>query len=352
MAAAALARAAVRAAGRRLLARRRPTRPGSVPELLTSTARRTAWLPAPTDGSQIAYGADARVQSVLAVAAATGRPGSGSWPGSPPAGSSARTRPAQPMYDPATGVTDDGVAADGTVNRNSGAESTIHGLLSMLALDAHPDIARIARRSGEIVSRDGTTSIEAESAAVTGDAVAATADPAGTAESAWSGGRYLSVTGAARATWTVPPADQPRRLEAVVDRVPGRAARATVAGVGGFDIGGGGAQGASAVPGELVPVVVGTLPAGATSITAAFTGGAGKVDALLLTPAVGVLRTAHETVLSSRAGSARTVELPVATRVTVSSYDARGRLVSRHVVGPRRVRVPVAPFGFTTVLQR
>ena len=49
----------------------------------------------------------------------------------------------QPTYDPATGVTFDGVAADGTSNHNSGAESTIHGLLTMLALDAAP-----RRRSG------------------------------------------------------------------------------------------------------------------------------------------------------------------------------------------------------------
>ena len=50
-----------------------------------------------------------------------------------------------PTYDPATGVTVDGVAPDGTVNRNSGAESTIHGLLPMLALDAHPAAAKVAQ---------------------------------------------------------------------------------------------------------------------------------------------------------------------------------------------------------------
>jgi len=44
------------------------------------------------------------------------------------------------MYDPATGRTFDGINPDGSVNRNSGAESTIHGLLSMLALDAHPAV--------------------------------------------------------------------------------------------------------------------------------------------------------------------------------------------------------------------
>jgi hypothetical protein len=52
------------------------------------------------------------------------------------------------MYDPATGRTFDGVNADRTVNRNSGAESTIHGLLSMLALDAHAGVAARARIAG------------------------------------------------------------------------------------------------------------------------------------------------------------------------------------------------------------
>jgi hypothetical protein len=46
----------------------------------------------------------------------------------------------EPMYNPGTGRTFDGVMFDGVVNRNSGAESTIHGLLSMLALDAHPEV--------------------------------------------------------------------------------------------------------------------------------------------------------------------------------------------------------------------
>ena len=43
---------------------------------------------------------------------------------------------------------------DGTVNHNSGAESTIHGLLTMQALDAHPDLAALARASASI--RAGT----------------------------------------------------------------------------------------------------------------------------------------------------------------------------------------------------
>ena len=47
----------------------------------------------------------------------------------------------EPMYDPATGRTFDGISGSGVVNHNSGAESTIHGLLSMIALDEHPAVA-------------------------------------------------------------------------------------------------------------------------------------------------------------------------------------------------------------------
>ncbi|QYF72324.1 hypothetical protein [Cryobacterium sp. PAMC25264] len=43
-----------------------------------------------------------------------------------------------PAYDPTTGTAIDGIERDGRVNTNSGAESTIHALLSMLTLDAHP----------------------------------------------------------------------------------------------------------------------------------------------------------------------------------------------------------------------
>ncbi len=206
----------------------------------------------------------------------------------------------EPMYDPATGVTFDGVSADGVINQNSGAESTIHGLLSMLALDAHPAVARIAQASSTIVHRRGTRLVEGEAATVGGAASTVTADPPGTAESAWSGGKYLHVTGAATASWTVHPADRPRLLEAVLNRVPGSAAHARFAGIGKVDFGGGAPQGASAVPGRLVPVVVGTLPAGATTIDATFSGGKGSLDALLLTPAATVLRTKHVVVRDHR----------------------------------------------------
>ncbi|MET7418810.1 hypothetical protein [Dactylosporangium sp. NPDC005555] len=107
------------------------------------------------DGVQLSYGAQSRVESLLATARVTGRPAlstlagiAGSWFfGNNPAGA--------PMYDPATGRTYDGVdivdgsprqlGRRGVVHRDAGAESTIHGLLAMLALDADPHAAAVAR---------------------------------------------------------------------------------------------------------------------------------------------------------------------------------------------------------------
>lgn len=107
------------------------------------------------DGVQLSYGAQSRVESLLTTARVTGRPAlstlagiAGSWFfGNNPAGA--------PMYDPATGRTYDGVdipdapprqpGRRGVVHRDAGAESTIHGLLAMLALDADPHAAAVAR---------------------------------------------------------------------------------------------------------------------------------------------------------------------------------------------------------------
>ncbi|MEV8513773.1 hypothetical protein [Dactylosporangium sp. NPDC051484] len=115
------------------------------------------------DGVQLAYGAHSRVESLLATGRATGRPAlstlagvAGSWFfGNNPAGA--------PMYDPATGITYDGIDVEdaagggaGVVHRDSGAESTIHGLLAMLALDSEPHAAAVARIAEPTVRIEGS----------------------------------------------------------------------------------------------------------------------------------------------------------------------------------------------------
>ena len=258
------------------------------PTLATSNGPDIGWFPTPGDKTQIAYGVDSRVQSLLAVADQTGSRqaerlaavNAGWYFGANAAG--------QPTYDPATGVVFDGVSPTGDINRNSGAESTIHGLLSMLALDAHPRARRLARDDvTSVVSRDGLTVVEGE--AGTGGTVVTPAQ-AWTGESLWSGGKYLRLPAGQRATLTLPAASGPRVLEPVV-WVPERSRRTTRWTVDGLALGPVthrvGAQGISEAPGALLArTLPRTLPAGVTQITVEAVGGEVWLDAVIVRPVV------------------------------------------------------------------
>ena len=102
---------------------------GFTPWMLTSGGPDNGRLPTRLDQSQIAYGADSRVQSLLATAEATGKVGLRRLAGMQAAWFFGANAAGVPAYDPATGRTIDGISGDGVVNANSGAESTIHGLL-------------------------------------------------------------------------------------------------------------------------------------------------------------------------------------------------------------------------------
>jgi hypothetical protein len=115
------------------------------PHLLISGGPDNGWEPAPVDRTQIAYGAQGRIESLLAVAESTQRPALKMLAGIAAAWFFGNNPAGVPMYDPATGLTFDGIDGPDHVHVNSGAESTIHGLLAMLALDAHPEVAAIAR---------------------------------------------------------------------------------------------------------------------------------------------------------------------------------------------------------------
>jgi hypothetical protein len=318
------------------------------PYLLTAGGPDNGWLPAPADRTQIAYGVDSRVQSLLATADVTGSPGLRELAGVTAGWFFGANAAGVPTYDPATGRTADGVSGEGVVNRNGGAESAIHGLLTMLALDASPSLARVARAASGVSHREATTLVEGESA--TGGEVVTPAS-AWTGESLWSGGKYVRLGSGDRAEWTVRAAGQPRLVSPVADLVPGYGRTAWTS--GGTRLGtvdhDGRPQGASPAPGALLPVTLRTLlPAGATSVTAAATGES-TVDALLLRPEVTQVVYGHAALLQSAAAGPRTrpVTLPSAARVTISSYDGRGRLVGRETVSGATVPARVAAGGFT-----
>jgi hypothetical protein len=332
------------------------------PHLLTATGPDNLWGPAPVDSSQIAYGAGARVLALLAVAAATHSAGlrqlagvaAGWFFGQNPAGLA--------TYNPATGATDDGINANGTVNLNSGAESTIFGLLTMEALDANPDVAAIARASASVQFRDGQQTIEAEAARLTGPAEVVQANPVNTGESQWSGGAYVQLATGSTLSWTIPADDQPRLVQAIVNRVPGPAAVSDFASgprnLGAAQYGGGGAQGISPAPDALLPVTLpGILPANATQLTAGTLGGTGQLDAILLTPLIAVLITTGNgrsvALLNSEASTqdARTLSLPGTGPAVATSYDNQGHQWRVTISTDSAITVPVPAGGFAIVLR-
>ncbi len=334
------------------------------PWLLTSGGPDNGRLPTRGDASQIAYGADSRLQSALATAEATDRRSArrlasvfAAWYfGANPAG--------EPMYDPATGRTFDGISSTGEINRNSGAESTIHGLLSMLALDEHPGVAARARAS-RIVARVGSVTVEAEDAALTGDAAVVAPESLWTEEALFSGTGYVALGTGGSATFTLPqhgrsvvmpvlelrPGSDAVTRFTTGERVLGRTSSRT------------GGQGDSPAPGVLLPRTLRrVLPAGSTQVVATGrSGGSARLDALVLEPLVSRLvlvsgRTGdrHGTVLlrsASRRAEQRTVRVPGEGRTRVETFDGLGRLVSSRLTTAAPVRVEVQAGGFA-VLQR
>jgi hypothetical protein len=321
-----------------------------------------SWAPAPVDTSQIAYGADSRVESLQALTDVTHEPADARLTGLAASWFFGNNAAGSAVYDPRTGVTADGISAVGVINPSSGAESTIHGLLTMLALDRDPIAAAVAR-SATVTHRTTDHLVEAESGALSGKATVLTpADPT-TGESQWSGGAYveLGVGGRLTLTTAVPAGSL---LMAVTRFLPGSAAtRWAVAGnpVGTVHQGRIGARGASPWPGALE---VSTLasPDGGRVIDVSTVGpGSAAVDAVLVQPAVESLQltgrsgAAATTLVRSFARHSRVLEVALGAhgRAVVDVFDAAGLLVSSTMTGLRHgaVRV-VLPAGGTALLTR
>jgi hypothetical protein len=332
------------------------------PWMLTSGGPDNGRLPTRLDQSQIAYGADSRVQSLLATADATGRAGLLRLAGMQAAWFFGANAAGVPAYDPATGRTIDGISGEGVVNSNSGAESTIHGLLTMLALDGHPDVAEAAQQA-TITERVGTTTVQAETATTTGAAHVVTPAAFWTGESLFGGTGYLALGNGATASLPVPGAQVDRLVMPVVDLEPDSSAVTTwsadgrtLGRVASGDIGD---QGASPAYGALLPVTLArTLSKDATVLrvsTSSAGGDEARLDAVMLEPLVSrfvLAGDAHATALLRSADSKvaqAVVRLPGRGRAVVEAYDASARLLSRSTSPARTVHVTVAPGGFTIV---
>ncbi len=336
-----------------------------IPHLIVQAGPDNEWLPAPIYRDQIAYGADVTLRNVLATAAATHRAAfrqlagiAASWYfGNNPAGTA--------MYDPATGVTHDGVSATGEVNLNSGAESTIHGVLSMLALDAAPDVAAQARQA-TVTGRVSWTYAEAESGTLSGQADVVKPDSAWTGESEWSGGQYVRLGTGGQVTIPVkaPVADRYLVMPVFDRQIAPSASVGTRLSVGDVpagvqEQGGAGPQGATTVPGYLdvgQRPTSGPVPAGDTTITAAYVGDGrtARLDGVLLQPEIEWVTLGGagggQGLLRSFASGPRHQVVHVGDgAVTAHSYDAQGRPVGTTTGTRGSVDAPVVAGGFTTV---
>jgi hypothetical protein len=334
--------------------------------LLTAGGPDNAWYPTPVDTTQIAYGADSRLQSLLAVADASGSAGFRQLAGIMGSWFFGNNKSGLPVYDPATGVTFDGVQADGSVNHGSGAESTIHGLLSMLALDANPDARALAQAATTPSSRSGLTVVEAEAATSTTGTVV-TPESAWTGEAQYSGGAYLALDRGQTATFALPslPAASGTGSSAAAKLADAAASTRHVEPVtfvgeessessrwkaGSVPLGklssSVGAQGISEAPGALLPQQL-TLPAGpgqdAVSVTAITPA---SIDALIVRPLISRLTLTGASATTELAHSTSKLPLPVTVGApgatsTVSSYDSDGALVNQRTIT-----------GLTTIIVR
>jgi len=203
-----------------------------------------------------------------------------------------------PMYDASTGVVYDGIGSDGSINRNSGAESTIEGLLALMNATNDP-VAASYMSYDHVTSRVSYQMVEAESGTLSGAATVVQPSSAWTGEALWSNGKYVDLTnGGADSMAVTAPAAGRYRVYVVFDKQiasPGAVGvSVSVDGVlaGTDDEGGAGPQGDSPNPDYLwidSVAVAQQLNAGTHTVTVRYVGGGSihaKVDALLLQPAV------------------------------------------------------------------
>ncbi|MBT2483947.1 MULTISPECIES: hypothetical protein [unclassified Microbacterium] len=321
------------------------------PQVLASGGPHNAWAPLPAE-AQIAYGAHGRVAGAL-QSAAKGGEGFRALAGLAAGWFFGANTAGIPVYDPATGVTFDGVETDGRVNRNSGAESTIHGLLTMLLLDANRDVAQIATSITGLTSFSGLRVLDAESARLSPGCVVERPDGgAWTGEGNLSGGSYVRVPTGESVEFDVTEAGG--ILHGLVWRQAADAGEAvwevfhgsrklwstrTAAGATGD-------RGLTEADGMLVPQLLGgDLPDSAVTVRCTSRGDV-RLDALIVQPRVvnAVYATKAGAAVLYASGARRDERVPALAAGTGRAYDADGRQRGQAVQGGK---VRVRGGGFT-----
>lgn len=320
------------------------------PQVLTTGGPHNAWAPAPAE-AQIAYGAHGRVAGAVAAAEAGGGWGLLEIAGLAAGWFFGANTAGVPTYDPSTGVTVDGVETDGRVNRNSGAESTIHGLLTMLLLDERPRVAEVARSITGIASFDGLQVLDAEAARLSpGCRVVQREEGAWIGEGNLVGGGYVEVPAGDWVEFDVDVADG-GWAHPLAWRTAEEAGDATWEVVGGAVLGttangGTGPAGLTEVEGSLVPQLLERpLPEGPLTLRCT-SAGALRLDALIVRPAVATVvydTTGADAVLYAGSTS-RPARVTALGSTAGARFDQDGEFEGRQ---PATGTVVVPARGFT-----
>lgn len=322
------------------------------PQVLASGGPHNAWAPLPAE-AQIAYGAHGRVAGAAQAAASGGGEGLRVLAGLAAGWFFGANSAGVPVYDPATGVTFDGVETDGRVNRNSGAESTIHGLLTMLLLDADSDIAQVATSITGLSTFSGLRVIDAESARLSpGCAIVRPDTGAWTGEGNLSGGAYVRVPAGEWVEFDVTEAGG--ILHGLVWRQAADAGDAEWEVFAGSRMlwstrtpaGGAGDRGLTEAEGMLVPQLIGgDLPNGPVAVRCTSLGDL-RLDALLIQPrvATAVYATTSGSAVLYANGSASDVRVSPLAAGSGRAYAADG---SQRGQAAQSGRVRVRGEGFT-----
>ncbi len=334
-------------------------------QLLATGGPDNGWTPTPADQTQIAYGVDSRVEGLLAVADATHATGLDQLAGAQAAWYFGANPAGVPVYDPATGVCVDGINSDKTINHNCGAESVIHTELSMLALDAHPDVARIATSLNRTTATDGLTVVEAESGTLTGSATIVTPPSAWTGSANWSGGKYVHAGAGDTITLTLPALAGAHRILPIADlgNTAGSGTTSWMALAGSHSRSLGSSANTLLAPQGIAPTTVflkpqtlaGTAPDGTTTLTARV-GGTVDLDAVMVQPVVSHLGQAGAStsrdIYVNGTDQRAWQKLAATGPVTVQRFDRFGHAVG----GPSKLgshaNVTVEAGGFTVVSTR
>jgi hypothetical protein len=333
------------------------------PHVLVQGGPDAFWAPTPVLRIQWGFSVDNLVQNLYKVGTAADSQGLRDLAGVAAAWYFGDNYGAAQMYDPASGRLYDGLEGNGNVNRNAGAETT-HAVMSMLLLEANPDLAARAL-AFEPGLRHTWEMVEAEDGTLSGDATLSEPCTFIVAEG-WCSGREVILRDGGSVTMK-PQLARPGRylvMPAVTrQQAPAGAVQAAVSvnnrDLATIDVGGAGPQGVTPRPGYFDIVTI-REPVEAGRRVAVEVAHAGApdtkvdLDGVLLQPEVEihVLGTSEgsQAVLRSFSDRLQTEPVVMPSRgLTAHSYDQAGHLVGTVTTEGRAIQAPVAPGGFTII---